>query len=201
MSNPLEGISTFGVITSAKSSYLRNNKSGGCKHLRCFPHCLEHGHVANGFCGAPLYSDLVLNNEKMTQHNFVAVAQFVLFEPETSGNDISNRTRGDRNTTTTTTTTTTPTLADTTVVANKSEKKPTTRGSSSSTTTTSSRKKKNLPSDPFSPISGEEYPAEYLSSRINSRTNPLSPLYESNVVEEPWNDKNAHLIFKFEPSS
>lgn len=34
-----------------RGRYLRNNKRGGLKHLRCFPECLSTGHHASGFCG------------------------------------------------------------------------------------------------------------------------------------------------------
>ena len=34
-----------------RDRYLRNNKRGGLKHLRCFPECLPSGHHASGFCG------------------------------------------------------------------------------------------------------------------------------------------------------
>ncbi|RHY27610.1 hypothetical protein DYB32_010519 [Aphanomyces invadans] len=35
------------------SSYKRNNKSSGNKHLRCFPHCCI-AHNATGYCGSTL---------------------------------------------------------------------------------------------------------------------------------------------------
>ena len=63
--NHMEGISHFGATSKVRKAYMRNNKSGGVKHLRCFPHCLEHGHVANGFCGAPLFADLVMVKEEV----------------------------------------------------------------------------------------------------------------------------------------
>ena len=53
----------------------------------------------------------------------------------------------------------------------------------------------------FEPIPGQEYDINYIRSRTNSRASPLSPLYESTLAIEPWNGRNAHLIFKFEPSS
>ena len=37
-----------------KSAYLRNNKAGGAKNLRCFPHCLPDGHCRSGFCGSSM---------------------------------------------------------------------------------------------------------------------------------------------------
>ena len=36
------------------SSYLRNNKAGGAKNIRCFPHCLPDGHCRSGFCGSSM---------------------------------------------------------------------------------------------------------------------------------------------------
>ena len=34
-----------------KEKYQRNNKKGGQKNLRCFPHCRNGRHVSSGFCG------------------------------------------------------------------------------------------------------------------------------------------------------
>jgi hypothetical protein len=38
-------------ITTFKDAYLRNNRRGGQKNLRCFPECSERGHRCSGFCG------------------------------------------------------------------------------------------------------------------------------------------------------
>ena len=35
-------------------TYYRNNKRGGCKHIRCFPRCTGGRHRTGGFCGAPV---------------------------------------------------------------------------------------------------------------------------------------------------
>jgi hypothetical protein len=37
--------------TKFKDAYLRNNRRGGQKNLRCFPECSEKGHRCSGFCG------------------------------------------------------------------------------------------------------------------------------------------------------
>jgi hypothetical protein len=37
-----------------KDNYHRNNKSGGLKNMRCFPHCTDNHHRKTGFCGAPM---------------------------------------------------------------------------------------------------------------------------------------------------
>ena len=37
-----------------RCSYLRNNKAGGAKNIRCFPHCLPDGHCRSGFCGSSM---------------------------------------------------------------------------------------------------------------------------------------------------
>ena len=38
-------------VTEFKDAYLRNNRRGGQKNLRCFPECSEKGHRCSGFCG------------------------------------------------------------------------------------------------------------------------------------------------------
>jgi hypothetical protein len=35
-------------------NYHRNNKCGGLKNMRCFPHCSDNHHRKTGFCGAPM---------------------------------------------------------------------------------------------------------------------------------------------------
>ena len=42
------------LISLCRSHYLRNNKRGGLKNLRCFPECLPNGHHPRGFCGHTL---------------------------------------------------------------------------------------------------------------------------------------------------
>ena len=39
------------IESLCRDHYLRNNKRGGLKNLRCFPECLPTGHHAKGFCG------------------------------------------------------------------------------------------------------------------------------------------------------
>ena len=36
------------------AQYHRNNKRGGLKNIRCFPHCTDGTHKSKGFCGAPI---------------------------------------------------------------------------------------------------------------------------------------------------
>ena len=43
------GIATF--TQKFLPAYLRNNRRGGQKNLRCFPACSEQGHRCSGFCG------------------------------------------------------------------------------------------------------------------------------------------------------
>ena len=43
-------------LTLCKCAYVRNNKRGGLKNLRCFPHCLPGGHNPLGFCGSSVYT-------------------------------------------------------------------------------------------------------------------------------------------------
>ncbi len=42
------------LVSLCRSHYLRNNKRGGLKNLRCFPECLPNGHRPKGFCGHTL---------------------------------------------------------------------------------------------------------------------------------------------------
>ena len=49
-------------LTLCKSAYVRNNKRGGLKNLRCFPHCLTDGHNPLGFCGSGLFARIWLPN-------------------------------------------------------------------------------------------------------------------------------------------
>jgi len=39
------------MLSKCRTHYLRNNKRGGLKNLRCFPECLPSGHHPTGFCG------------------------------------------------------------------------------------------------------------------------------------------------------
>ena len=39
------------VTSLCRGHYLRNNKRGGLKNIRCFPECLPAGHHSKGFCG------------------------------------------------------------------------------------------------------------------------------------------------------
>lgn len=43
------------MVTLCKRAYVRNNKRGGLKNLRCFPHCCLEGHNPLGFCGNHIY--------------------------------------------------------------------------------------------------------------------------------------------------
>ena len=57
-----------------KPSYLRNNRRGGQKNIRCFPACSHDGHKCAGFCGQAVKLDVTSTN---TTSNIVAVAEFV----------------------------------------------------------------------------------------------------------------------------
>ena len=45
-----------------RDHYLRNNKRGGLKNLRCFPECLPIGHNPKGFCGHSVTATVCSNN-------------------------------------------------------------------------------------------------------------------------------------------
>ena len=61
-----------------KPSYLRNNRRGGQKNIRCFPTCSADGHKSAGFCGQAV--SLVVSIDEASSKNgedIVAVAEFV----------------------------------------------------------------------------------------------------------------------------
>jgi hypothetical protein len=60
-------------INDFKPSYLRNNRRGGQKNIRCFPACSHDGHKCAGFCGQAVKLAVSTNTCKTT----VAVAEFV----------------------------------------------------------------------------------------------------------------------------
>ena len=53
-------------LTLCKDAYVRNNKRGGLKNLRCFPHCLSEGHNPLGFCGSSIYARVWLPSTVLT---------------------------------------------------------------------------------------------------------------------------------------
>jgi len=59
-----------------KPSYLRNNRRGGQKNIRCFPTCAEEGHKCSGFCGRTVHVQLSAEKAKQ-QSNLIAVAEFL----------------------------------------------------------------------------------------------------------------------------
>ena len=61
-------------LTLCKSAYVRNNRKGGLKNLRCFPHCLTGGHSPRGFCGSSIYARVWLP----PNYN-ISSQQYVLF--------------------------------------------------------------------------------------------------------------------------
>lgn len=60
--------------TGFSGGYQRNNKTGGQKHLRCFPHCnVKHNNT--GFCGSSVVVD-VLHPDSMISGSFFAFGAF-----------------------------------------------------------------------------------------------------------------------------
>lgn len=61
---------------------MRNNKSAGQKHLRCFPLCVESGHCLNGFCGRPVSTTATVRGSAKARAsaNFVAFGEFIVQE-------------------------------------------------------------------------------------------------------------------------
>ena len=51
-------MSTSSFLNTFKPSYLRNNRRGGQKNIRCFPPCAEEGHKCSGFCGRTVHLEL-----------------------------------------------------------------------------------------------------------------------------------------------
>merc|ERR1712166_802529 len=73
------------TLTTAGPSYVRNNKRGGLKNLRCFPRCLDKGHNRNGFCGRPLNVELQISAREFCKSQFVAYGRFTLADPTGQG--------------------------------------------------------------------------------------------------------------------
>merc|ERR1712166_641599 len=73
------------TLTTAGPSYVRNNKRGGLKNLRCFPRCLDKGHNRNGFCGRPLNVELQISAREFRKSQFVAYGRFTLADPTGQG--------------------------------------------------------------------------------------------------------------------
>merc|ERR1712195_65873 len=58
------------IHTDCGTAYIRNNKRGGLKNLRCFPKCLTKGHNRNGFCGRPVKVELQISVSAFTRSQF-----------------------------------------------------------------------------------------------------------------------------------
>ena len=63
-------------LNAFKPSYLRNNRRGGQKNIRCFPTCAEEGHKCSGFCGRTVHIQLSAGNGER-QGTLHAVAEFL----------------------------------------------------------------------------------------------------------------------------
>ena len=76
------------VVSETRSQYLRNNKRGGLKNLRCFPQCLESGHHPRGFCGN--YVDVKVRTRISTEPSnatILALGRFLMDESDTASTD------------------------------------------------------------------------------------------------------------------
>ena len=73
--------------TDCGPSYVRNNKRGGLKNLRCYPKCLEKGHNRNGFCGQALEIKLSISAPSFRKAQFVAYGRFTLADPTGQDHD------------------------------------------------------------------------------------------------------------------
>ena len=62
-----------------KPSYLRNNRRGGQKNIRCFPTCSADGHKSAGFCGQAVSLVVSIDEEGSSNkgEDIMAVAEFV----------------------------------------------------------------------------------------------------------------------------
>jgi hypothetical protein len=81
---------TKAFINDFKPSYLRNNRRGGQKNIRCFPACSHDGHKCAGFCGQAVKLAVSTNTCKTT----VAVAEFVQVD---NGNNASKQKKKNAN--------------------------------------------------------------------------------------------------------
>jgi hypothetical protein len=66
------------VTSLCREHYLRNNKRGGLKNMRCFPECLQAGHHSKGFCGHRVTA--VCNSERPLPNGTILVGSFVTWD-------------------------------------------------------------------------------------------------------------------------
>ena len=66
------------VTSLCRGHYLRNNKRGGLKNMRCFPECLQAGHHSKGFCGHRVTA--VCNSERPLPNGTILVGSFVTWD-------------------------------------------------------------------------------------------------------------------------
>ena len=66
------------VNSLCREHYLRNNKRGGLKNLRCFPECLPSGHHSKGFCGHRV--TVTCNTECPLPNGSILVGSFVTWK-------------------------------------------------------------------------------------------------------------------------
>lgn len=66
-------VTSASFLNRFEQSYLRNNRRGGQKNLRCFPQCCPGGHQCSGFCGRAVRLSV-----KHSVADLVAVAEFVM---------------------------------------------------------------------------------------------------------------------------
>lgn len=65
---------TTSFTQTFQDAYLRNNRRGGQKNLRCFPECSEKGHRCSGFCGRAI---VVECGDCSTETQLHSLAEFV----------------------------------------------------------------------------------------------------------------------------
>jgi hypothetical protein len=66
------------------AAYLRNNRSGGRKNVRCFPSCSPGGHSSSGFCGEKLTLELVKGSSVT-----MCLAEFLPAETDANTSDFA----------------------------------------------------------------------------------------------------------------
>ena len=82
-SNSTENIQC-NFLQNFKSCYLRNNKLGGIKNLRCFPQCSDKGHCQSGFCGQSIKTQINMSDSKLNIEDLVFIGQL---KPQTAMTD------------------------------------------------------------------------------------------------------------------
>ena len=73
------------LLSLCRDQYLRNNKRGGLKNLRCFPECLPSGHNPSGFCGHQV--NVIARSKDPLPESAMIVARFSVEDDDLPSDD------------------------------------------------------------------------------------------------------------------